>query len=190
MLRHNHILFMSIQCNMSWLSRCIVGHPICVNRTSLSEGSYFHRSIKGAYNCIYFLVRPLLLSPRRWHLCAKKCFWALHPSLPSVGRPSVRLSFSFAIGRISSPTIAENNKLFGITTVNLNASLFDRQLNCHSDKWSIKSITRVSPPFWLQWKLQWELAKFLLGYWHKYFTTKKDRIASTVHCPFFEFKYF
>ena len=129
---------------MSLLSRCIVGHPTRVNLTSLSGGSYFHRSIKGAYNCIHFRVRPLLLSPRRLHLCAKKCFLALHPSLPSVGRPSVRLSLSFAIGRISSPTIAENNKLFGITTVNLNASLFDRQLNCHSDKWPINSITRVS----------------------------------------------
>ena len=127
MSRHNHMLLISIQCNMSLLSRCIVGHPIRVNRTSLSGGSYFHRSIKGAYNCIHFHVRPLLLSPRRWHLCAKKCFWALHPSLPSVGRPSVRLSFSFAIGRISSPTIAESNKLFGITTVNLNASLQEHQ---------------------------------------------------------------
>ena len=116
MSRHNHMLFMSIQWNMPLLSHCIVRHPTRVNLISLSGGNYFHRSIKGAYNCIHSRVRPLLLSPRRLHLCAKKSFLAVHPSWPSVGRPSVRLCFSFAIGRISSPTIAENNKLFGITT--------------------------------------------------------------------------
>ena len=157
MSRHNHMLFMSIQCNMSLLSRCIVGHPIRVNLTSLSRGNQFHRSIKGAYNCIHSRVRSLLLSP------------PLRPSLPSVGRTSVRLWFSFATGRISSPTIAENKKLFNIIAVNLNASLFDRQLNCHSDKWPINTITRVSSLFWPQWELQWELLKFLLENRHKYF---------------------
>ena len=106
------------------------------------------------------------------------------PSLfASVGRPSVRLWFSFAIERISSPTIVENNKLFDITTVNLNASLFDRQLNYYSHKWPINSITRLSSLFWLQWKLQWELPKFLLGYWHKYFTMIKTEahLLSTAH---------
>ena len=39
MSRHNHTLFMSIQCNMSLLSRCIVGHPTSVNLTSLSRGN-------------------------------------------------------------------------------------------------------------------------------------------------------
>ena len=133
MLRHNHMLFMSIQCNMSLLSRCIVGHPTRVNLTSLSRGNHFHRSFKGAYNCIHYRIRPLLLSARRLYLCAKKkkknCFPPLRPSLPSVGRPSVRLWFSFAMGRIYSPTIAENNKLFSIIAVTLIASLFDSQLN-------------------------------------------------------------
>ena len=63
MLRHNHMLFMSIQSNMSLLSRSIVDHPIRVNLTSLSRGNQFHRSIKGAYNCIHSRVRSLLLSP-------------------------------------------------------------------------------------------------------------------------------
>ena len=82
MLRHNHMLFMSIQCNMSLLSRCIVGHPTRVNLTSLSRGNHFHRSFKGAYNCIHYRIRPLLLSARRLYLCAKKKKKIV--SLPSV----------------------------------------------------------------------------------------------------------
>ena len=136
MSRHNRMLFMSIQCITSLFSRCIVGHPTLVNLTSLSIGNHFHRSIKGAYNCIHSRVRSPLLSPRWLHICAKKKKKGF-PPLPSLfaicRSPSVRLWFSFAIGRISSPTIAENNKLFCIITVNLNASLFDSQLNCHSD---------------------------------------------------------
>ena len=148
---------MSIQCNMSFLSRCIVGHPTRVNLISLSRGNQFHHSIKGAYNCMHSLVCSLLFSP------------PLRPSLSSFGRTSVQLWFSFAIGQIYSPNIAENNKLFSIIAVNLNASLFDRQLNCHSDKWPINAINRVSSLLWLQWELQWELPKSLLGNRHKYF---------------------
>ena len=171
MSRHNHTLFMSIQCNMSLLSRCIVGHPTSVNLTSLSRGNQFHRSIKGAYNCMHSRFWSLCLSPRRLHLCEKKkiCFPPLRPSLPSVGRLSVRWWFILAIGRISSPNIAENNKLFSIIAVSLNASLFDRQLRCHSDKWPVNANTRVSSLLWLQWELQCELPKFLLGFRHKYF---------------------
>ena len=36
-------------------------------------------------------------------------------------------SFSFAVGRIPVPAIAEKNKLFSIIAVNLNTSLFDSQ---------------------------------------------------------------
>ena len=57
------MLFMSIQCNMSLLSLCIVGHPIRVNQTSLSRSNQFHRFIKGGYNGIHSRVRSLLLSP-------------------------------------------------------------------------------------------------------------------------------
>ena len=132
---HNHLLFISISCNMSLLSRCIIGHPNRVNLTSLSRGNQFHCSIKGAYNCIHPGIRPLFLSPRRLHLCAKKkkkekekkCFPPLRPSLPSVRRPSVRLWLSFAIRRISSPAIAENNKLFSIIAVNLIKCVFVSQ---------------------------------------------------------------
>ena len=84
---HNHLLFISISCNMSLLSRCIIGHPNRVNLTSLSRGNQFHCSIKGAYNCIHPGIRPLFLSPRRLHLCAKKKKKkkkknVFHPSVP------------------------------------------------------------------------------------------------------------
>ena len=168
MSRHNHTLFMSIQCIMSLLSRCIVGHPTSVNLTSLSRGNQFHRSIKGAYNCIPAFDHSVF-HHGDYISAKKKCFPPLRPSLPSVGRFSVRWWFIFAIGRISSPNIAENNKLFSIIAVSLNASLFDRQLRCHSDKWPINANTRVSSLLWLQWELQCELPKFLLGFRHKYF---------------------
>ena len=73
------MLFMLIQCKMSFLSRCIVGHPTRVNLISLSRGNQFHRSIKGAYNCMHSRARSLLFSP------------PLRSSLSSVGRTSVRL---------------------------------------------------------------------------------------------------
>ena len=79
MSRYNHTLFMSIQCDTSLLSRCTVGHPTSVNLTSLSRGNQFHRSIKGAYNCMHSRFCSLFLSPRRLHLCEKK-----NVSLPSV----------------------------------------------------------------------------------------------------------
>ena len=115
MPRHNVIYVDTIVClseDHQGLSRCIVGHPTRVNVTSLSRGNHFHRSIKGAYNCKHSRGRSILLSPRGLHLGAQKYLSPLRPPLPSVGRPSVRLKYSFAIGRISSPTLPKNNKLF------------------------------------------------------------------------------
>ena len=123
MPRHNVIYVDTIVClsdGLQGLSRCIVGHPTRVNLTSLSRGNHFHRSIKGAYNCKHSRARSLLLSPLRLHLGAKK-----NISLPSVllchlsgDLLCVYNKYSFAIGQISSPTIAENNKLFSIIAVN------------------------------------------------------------------------
>ena len=128
MSRRNHMLFMSIQCDMSLLSRCIVGQPTRVNLTSLPRGNHFHRSIKGAYKCFSFTTAITSLRKKKIYI-----------SLPSVlfchllGDLLCGYEISFAIGRISSPTIAENNKLSSIIAVNLNASFFDSQLHCHTD---------------------------------------------------------
>ena len=71
-------------------------------------------------------------------------------SLPSVplSHPSGDLLCGYdlvlQLGEFLALTIAENNKLFSVIAVNLNASLFDSQLNCHSDKWPINANTRVS----------------------------------------------
>ena len=176
------MLFMSIQCNMSLLSRCIVSHPTRVNL-----------SFKGNH----FL---LLLSARRLYLCArKKKLFPSPPSLFAIFRETFyRLWFSFATGRIYSPMIAENKKMFNIIAVNLIASLFDSQLNCQL-MWPINANTRVSSLLWLQclqWELQWELPKFLLVYRHKYFTMIWAEPLFRIYCllqlrcPFLEFKYF
>ena len=121
MSMYNVIYVDTIVClshGLQGLSRCIVGHRLLL--TSLSRGNHFHRSIKGAYNCKHSRARSLLLSPLRLHLGAKK-----NISLPSVllchlsgDLLCVYNKYSFAIGQISSPTIAENNKLFSIIAVN------------------------------------------------------------------------
>ena len=151
MSRHNHMLLISIQCNMSLLSHCIFSWSSDSCQPNLSFKVFFlgfHRCIKGEYNCVHPRICPLLLLPQLLHLIL--IFPSLRPSLPSVERPSVRLLFSFAIGRVSSPRLSENNKLFNIIAVNLNASLFDRQLNCHSDKSPINANNRVPSLLWLQ----------------------------------------
>ena len=114
MPRHNVIYVDTIVClseDHQGLSRCIVGHPTFVNVTSLSRGNHFHRSIKGAYNCKHSRVRSLLLSPQRLHLGAKNI------SLPSVLLCHLSADLLY-VYKISSPTIAKNNKLFSIIAVN------------------------------------------------------------------------
>ena len=137
MSMYNVIYVDTIVClshGLQGLSRCIVGHRLLL--TSLSRGNHFHRSIKGAYIWKHSRVRSLLLSPRRLHLGAKNI------SLPSVLLCHLSGDLLY-VYKISSPTIAENNKLFSIIAVSLNASLFDSQLNCHSDKWPITANTTV-----------------------------------------------
>ena len=145
------MLPISILCNMSLLSRCIFSwsSDSCQPNLSFKRQSFsYYYYIKGEYKCIHSRIRSLLLLPRLLHLIL--IFPSLRPSLPSLERPSVRLWFSFSIGRISSPTIAENKKLFSIIVVNLNASLFHSQLNCHSDKSPINANTPVPSLLWLQ----------------------------------------
>ena len=139
MPRHNIIYVDTIVClsdSLQGLSRCLVGHPTRVNLTSLSRGNYFHRSIKGAYKCKNSHVRYLLLSPRRLHLEAKNI------SLPRVllchlsGDLLYVYNIVLQLGEFLAPQLLKitNCLLLSLLT---NASLFDSQLNCHSDKWPI-----------------------------------------------------
>ena len=112
MSMYNVIYVDTIVClshGLQGLSRCIVGHRLVL--TSLSRGNHFHRSIKGAYNCKHSRVRSLLLSPQRLHLGAKNI------SLPSVLLCHLSGDLLY-VYKISSPTIAKNNKLFSIIAVN------------------------------------------------------------------------
>ena len=119
------------------LSRCIVGHRLLL--TSLSRGNHFHRSIKGAYIWKHSRVRSLLLSPRRLHLGAKNI------SLPSVllchlsGDLLYVYNIVLQLGEFLAPPLLKITNCSELSLLT-NASLFDSQLNCHSDKWPINAL--------------------------------------------------
>ena len=142
MPRHNVIYVDTIVClseGHQGLSRCIVGHPTRVTLTSPSRGKNFHRSIKGAYNWKHSCVRSLLLSPRWSNLGAKNI------SLPSVllCHLSADLLYVYNIvlqlGEFLSPPLLKITNCLVLSLLT-NASLFDSQLNCHSDKWPINAL--------------------------------------------------
>ena len=122
MPRHIVIYVNTVVClsdGLQWLSHCIVGH----------------RSIKGAYICKHSRVRSFLFSPRRLHLGEKK-----YISLPSVllGHLSGNLLYVYntvlQLGEFLAPPLLKITNCLVLSMLS-NASLFDSQLNCHSDKW-------------------------------------------------------
>ena len=66
-----------------------------------------------------------------------------HPTLPRIGRSSMRLPLSSFIGRISCPTFTENNTDYYCYCCEL-MPLFYNQFNCHLDKWPNNANTRVA----------------------------------------------
>ena len=119
MSMYNVIYVDTIVClshGLQWLSRCIVGHRLVL--TSLSRGNHFHLLRERT------TVNIPAFAPSCFHhgdyISAQK-----NISLSSVllchlsgDLLYVYNKYSFAIGQISSPTIAENNKLFSIIAVN------------------------------------------------------------------------
>ena len=135
MPRHNVIYDDTIVClsdGLQRLSRCIVRHPTRVTLTSLSRGNHFHRSIKGAYNWKHSRVRSLLLLPRWLHLCAKNIY------LPSVLLYHLSGVIVLQLGEFLAPPLLKITNCLVLSLLT-NASLFDSQLNCHSDKWPINA---------------------------------------------------
>ena len=136
MPRHNVIYVDTIVClsdGLQGLSRCIVGHPTRVNLTSLSRGNHFHRSIKGAYNCKHSHVRS---TPSCFHhsdyISEPKIFLS-----PASSFAICRETFCTFIKFLAAPLLKITNCL--VLSLLTNASLFDSQLNCHSDKWPINA---------------------------------------------------
>ena len=119
MSRYNVIYVDTIVClsdGLQGLSRCTVGHRLVL--TSLSRSNHFHRLRERT------TVNIPAFAPSCFHhgdyISAQK-----NISLPSVllchlsgDFLYVYNKYSFAIGRISSPTIAENNKMFSTIAVN------------------------------------------------------------------------
>ena len=140
------------------------------------------------------------IAPSCFHLGA--CISASkNVSLPSV--PLFHLSGYFLcgynlvlqLGEFLAPPFPKITNCLELSLL-ITASLFARQLNCYPDMSPINSNTRVPSLLWLQWELQWELPKFLLGNRHKYLTLLRTEPLFHIYCllslpcPFLEYKYF
>ena len=173
------------------LSRCIVGHPTRVNLTSLSRGNHFHRSIKGAYIWKHSRVRSLLLSPRRLHLGAKNI------SLPSVllchlsGDLLYVYNIVLQLGEFLAPPLLKITNCSELSLLTY-ASLFDSQLNCHSDKWPINALHSSA----ISVVTSMRAPQMTATVRHKYFIMIWTESLFRTHWPlslpfpFLEFKYF
>ena len=102
---------------------------------SLLRGNQSHVCIKGAYICKHSRVSSLLLSPRRLYLGAKDI------SFPSVlhyhlsGDLLYVYNIVLQLGEFVAPPLLKIKNCLVLSLLT-NASLFDSDLNCHSDKWA------------------------------------------------------
>ena len=111
-------------------------HSRSSTRPNLSFKKQSFSSIKGAYNCKHSRVRSLLLSPRRLHLGAKKIFLS-HQFSFAICRETFCtfiINIVLQLGEFLALPLLKITKCLVLSLLT-NASLFDSQLNCHSDKW-------------------------------------------------------
>ena len=184
MPKHNVIYVDTIVClsdGLQGLSRCIDGHPTRVTLTSLLRGNNFHRIPAFAPSCFY----------QGDYISAQK-----NVSLPSVllchlsGDLLYVYNIVLQLGEFLAPTLLKiaNCLLLSLLT---NASLFESQFSCHSDKWPINAqhssaisvVTSTRAP------------QITATVQHKYFIIIWTEPLFRIYCPlslpfsFLEFKY-
>ena len=143
------MLLISILCNMSLLSRCIFSWSSDSCQPNLS---FKRQSFSSLYQGrVQMHTFPHSLPLAFTTAITSHLNFSLPPSLFAISweTPLIGYDLLLQLGEFLAP-IAENNKLFSIIAVNLNASFFDSQLNCHSGKSPINANTRVPSLLWLQ----------------------------------------